>query len=345
MRLKHHKVGECMKFKQYFKPKSMIYTGKQVDIKTDVRMYRYKTKEVEQLTDLNRIKEANYIQIIGLNDLKLMQTIQKTFSIDPFIMEDILNIKQRNKVEAGDNYLFSCISFLTQEQNIKKHYMSIYLNDSVVITFHETPPYYLDRLISIIGDYKDLKDHESDLMLYHLFDLITDDHLNILDIYEKDMNAFEENILETKTFDEQAFYLLRKHILQLKNISTPIYEDLKHILNKGHNLIYKESLYYYNDLIDHMSRIEHRLNHLKEIMKTLLDLDMNYQSTKMNKIMSTLTLFSTIFIPLSFLTGFFGMNFIHFNVLKYEYAVLIFVFVCFMIAGTMLYIFKKNKWF
>ena len=94
-----------------------------------------------------------------------------------------------------------------------------------------------------------------------------------------------------------------------------------------------------------MNRLDQKLDNLRDLMKTLLDLDLNNQSTRMNKIMSTLTLFSAIFIPLSFLTGFFGMNFVYFEVLRIEYAVLFFTGICILIAAAMLYIFKKHRWF
>ena len=101
---------------------------------------------------------------------------------------------------------------------------------------------------------------------------------------------------------------------------------------------------YFEDLKDHLQRLESKLHQARDMMRQLLDLHMNNQSTKMNQIMSTLTLFSAIFIPLSFLTGYFGMNFREFTALDQKYGVLIFSVMCIIIAIGMVLFFKKKKW-
>jgi magnesium transporter len=276
----------------------------------------------------------------------MMEEIKEMFSIDGFIMEDILNVHQRNKIEYGDDYIFASFSFFHKdEKSINKRYMSIYVTDKVVFTFHEKEPNFLAPLEILIKDYHELKTNRSDFMFYQILDLITDDHLDILDDLDNQMNAFEEQIIEAKQIDEEDFYLLRKRVIQLKNMTSPIYEQLVELLKKQHVIMSSHVKSFYHDLIDHMSRLDQKLNHLKDMMRTLLDLNMNHQSTRMNKIMSTLTIFSAIFIPLSFLTGFFGMNFVHFGVLEYQHAVIIFISVCVLVAGMMVYIFKKHKWF
>jgi magnesium transporter len=157
------------------------------------------------------------------------------------------------------------------------------------------------------------------------------------------MSVIEEEIIESKTSDQESFYLIRKHLLKLKNSVTPIYEQLLELIDNTH-LISKHNKPYYDDLLDHLRRLDIMLNQSRELMRHLLDLNMNNQSNKMNKIMTTLTLFSAIFIPLSFLTGFFGMNFVHFGILEYPQAVGIFVGFCLIVAGVMFYIFKRSKW-
>ena len=109
-------------------------------------------------------------------------------------------------------------------------------------------------------------------------------------------------------------------------------------------MISKHNRPYFDDLLDHLRRLDLLLVQSRELTRHLLDLNMNNQSNKMNKIMTTLTLFSAIFIPLSFLTGFFGMNFVHFGILEYPQAVGLFVGFCVIVAGVMYFIFKRSKW-
>ncbi len=335
-----------MKITDYFKPKSMVYTGEHVEQQTKINRFVYHKSRFDKYEDLKLEDDQQYIQVVGLSDIKIMEEIKEMFSIDAFIMEDILNVHQRNKIEYGDDYIFASFSFFHKdEKEIRKRYMSIYVSEKVVFTFHEKEPNFLAPLEILIKEYQELKANRSDFMFYQILDLITDEHLDILDNLDNQMNAVEEQIIEAKQIDEEDFYLLRKRVIQLKNMTSPIYEQLVELLKKQHVIMSKQVKSFYHDLIDHMSRLDQKLNHLKDMMRTLLDLNMNNQSTRMNKIMSTLTIFSAIFIPLSFLTGFFGMNFVHFGVLEYQHAVIIFISVCVLVAGAMVYIFKKHKWF
>lgn len=335
-----------MKITDYFKPKTMVYTGEHVEQKTKINRFVYHKDRFDKYDDVKLEDDQQYIQVVGLNDIKIMEEIKEMFSIDGFIMEDILNVHQRNKIEYGDEYIFASFSFFHKdEKEIRKRYMSIYVSEKVVFTFHEKEPNFLSPLEVLIKEYQELKTNRSDFMFYQILDLITDEHLDILDNLDDQMNAFEEQIIEAKQIDEEDFYVLRKRVIQLKNMTSPIYEQLVELLKKQHVIMSKQVKSFYHDLIDHMSRLDQKLNHLKDMMRTLLDLNMNHQSTRMNKIMSTLTIFSAIFIPLSFLTGFFGMNFVHFGVLQYQHAVIIFISVCVLVAGMMVYIFKKHKWF
>lgn len=335
-----------MKITDYFKPKSLVYTGQFVDQKTTIKRIVYDIDKFEEFDDIQKIEGKQYIKVIGLNNLDRMKELFDTFSIDGFITEDILNVNQRNKIQVVGDYIFASFSLMYHEQGeLKRDYMSLVLKNNVLITFHEREPEYLVPLETLIKDYQELRKNDVDFILYQILDLITDDHLASYDIFDFEMNLFEEEILETKRLGQDEFYVLRKNILQLKNMTTPIYEQLKDVLKTPDHLFSKVTLKYFDDLLDHMNRLDQKLNHLRDMMKTMLELDMNNQSTRMNKIMSTLTLFSAIFIPLSFLTGFFGMNFVYFKLLRFEYAILVFTGICFTIAGIMLYIFKKNRWF
>ena len=176
-------------------------------------------------------------------------------------------------------------------------------------------------------------------------DIITDEHLDVYDQLEESMINFEEEILETKQIEQDQFYLVRKQMLKLKSNVAPILEQLEKTLARKIPLFNIENQVYFDDLKDHLQRLDARINQAREAMHHLLDLHMNNQSTKMNKIMTTLTIFSAIFIPLSFLSGFFGMNFIHFGLLSYKHAVLAFTLLCLLIVSVMIIFFKKQKWF
>ncbi len=337
-----------MKLENYYKPKSMVYTGKYQNTSTKIYHYQYdKDTFIENEAFKGLVDHKSYVQVVGLNDVDLLKKIKDTYQIEPFVMEDILNVAQRNKFEYTEKYIFTSFNILYFDDNkkINKDYMSmLYLNDTV-LTFHETKPQYLESLIPLLKDYQELKSHQSDLLFYHILDIITDEHLEVFDQLDHSLAIFEEEVLESRDMEQEAFYLIRKQMLQLKNIISPMYEQLDKMLSRKLPIIYPNHQSYFEDLKDHLQRLESKLNQSRDMMRQLLDLHMNNQSTKMNQIMSTLTLFSAIFIPLSFLTGYFGMNFHEFSALDQPFGVIIFTVICVLIALGMLVFFKKKKWF
>jgi magnesium transporter len=336
-----------MNLSSYFKPKTNIYTGVHQQIPTTIKHYLYDKNTFEEINVLESNRQVkHYIQIVGLNHIERINTIKDLHTIDPLIIEDVFNVNQRNKIELKDDYLFGAfnLSYLNQDE-IVEDYMSLIMTKDTLISFHETEPTYLEPLIPLLKEYKELRERSIDFLLFQILDIITDGHLDVYDTLDDDVIAFEDQILETKTIEQDSFYLVRKQMLKLKNQVTPILEQLDKVLNKKTLHFQLENSPYFDDLKDHLQRLDIRLNQSREAMHHLLDLHMNNQSTKMNKIMTTLTFFSAIFIPLSFLTGFFGMNFVHFGILSYEHAILLFSILCILIAVFMIIFFKKKKWF
>jgi magnesium transporter len=331
----------------YLKPKTNVYTGKHNLIQTSIKHYQYDHITFDVIDSLIGTKDVkHYIQIVGLTDIEKINQIKEIYKIDPLVIEDVFNVHQRNKIEHKEGYLFGVfnLSYLDKD-NIDEDYMSFIMTSDTIITFHETEPKYLEPLKGLIKDYKELRERSIDFLLFQILDIITDGHLDIYDILDLEILDFEEQILETKIIEPDSFYLVRKQMLKLKNQVTPVLEQLSKDLLRNTEYFNLDNMVYFEDLRDHLERLDIRLNQSREAMHHLLDLHMNNQSTKMNKIMTTLTIFSAIFIPLSFLSGFFGMNFIYFGVLEYKHAILLFTITCFIIAALMILYFKKKKWF
>ena len=335
-----------MNLSNYIKPKSMIYTGEHKDVPTTVTHYAYDSKELD-VTNTFDSKSGlkHYIQVVGLSDVEKIDELRKIYPIDPMVLEDVLNVNQRTKIEFKGNYVFAVLNFeYLDKGEVVEEYMSLVMFENTLISFHETNPLFLEPLKQLFVDHKDLRDRSIDYLFFQILDIITDNHLDIYDILDEQINHFEEFIIDNENIKQDEFYIIQKTMLKLKNHVTPTYEQLDKAMNRKNDLLKPENQPYFDDLMDHLQRLDTRINQSREQMRNLHDLDSNNQSTKMNKIMATLTLFSAIFIPLSFLTGFFGMNFTYFGILKYEHAVLIFSIVCIIIFIMMILIFKRKKW-
>jgi magnesium transporter len=336
-----------MKIKNYFTPKSLIYTGKHDAVKTTIRHYHYNDTGMKMSNGFKpMVGYKSYIQVIGLSDIDKIKSLKSYYPVDTLTLEDIFNVDQRNKIEHKAEYVFSVfgVDFL-HDETLKHDYMSLLLFSDTLITFHEKEPQFLDAVHPLFTEVGALQKETIDYLFFHIIDIITDHHLDVYDHLSESAVTFESDILESRKLNQENVYTLRKNLLRLKNNVSPILEQFNKLIDKNSPLINAENLPLFEDVRDHLKRLDERLNDLREMMRYLLDLYINNQSNTMNRIMTTLTLFSAIFIPLSFLTGFFGMNFTHFAVLDYQNALLIFVFLCIFLAVLMIMLFKKMKWF
>lgn len=335
-----------MNLSQYIKPKSLIYTGEHKGVATSITHYQYNEKILNVSHDFQGdVALKHYIQVVGLSDIDAINKIREIYPIDPLVLEDVFNVNQRTKIEFKNKYIFTVLNLeYLKDGDVIDDYMSLVMFDNALISFHEKEPVFLTPLYELFNEHKELREKGVDYLFYQILDMITDNHLDIFDILDEQINIFEESIIDNENIKQDEFYLMRKSLLKLKNHVTPTYEQLDKMMNRKHDLFNSDNQPYYDDLMDHLERLDYRINQSREQMRNLLDLHMNNQSTKMNKIMATLTLFSAIFIPLSFLTGFFGMNFVHFGILSYPHAVTLFSIICFMIICAMIFFFKRKKW-
>ncbi|MDY0210786.1 MAG: CorA family divalent cation transporter [Acholeplasma sp.] len=331
-----------MKIKEYFTPRSLVYTG-DAKQKTTIKHFHYE-KKLNVTNDFSKMDIKSYIQVIGLTEIEAIEKIKNHFNIDTLTLEDVFNVEQRVKIEDKQNYLFSVFHVLyLKEGKVKEDYLSMLLFKDTLISFHETEPIFLEPLYGLLEQYKELKENSIDFLYYQILDIITDLHLDFIDYSDGLLEAFEEDILELKKLDQEDFYQIRKQLLKLKGNTSPVSKELLKALKNP--IFVKETAPYYDDLMDHLNRLEERLSEQRELTRHLLDLYMNNQSNQMNQVMKTLTLFSAIFIPLSFLTGFFGMNFKYFEALEYKEAIGLFIVVSVILVLAMIYYFKRKNYF
>ncbi|MFW5913568.1 MAG: CorA family divalent cation transporter [Bacillota bacterium] len=336
-----------MKIAHYFTPKTYMYSGKHTDMPTTI-------KDTHYGESVHRVHEGyhpddtvkHYIQVVGLTDVQAIKSLLEKFNVHPLQIEDVFNPKQRDKIEVSDHYVFAAMHVdYIKNGEMKAGYFTAFLFDHVLVTFHETPPEFLTPLPELLKSHGETRKRSSSFLFYQLLDMVTDHHLLFHDHLTEEAARFEETILENRRVDQEDFYTLRKQLLSLKNSVSPIKDDLRKASFKKSPVIHEATHPFYDDLLDHLARLDSNLYESRELMRHLLDLHINNQSHRMNQIMTTLTLFSAIFIPLSFLTGFFGMNFVHFEVLEYEHAIALFIGACITVALFMVLLFKRMRWF
>lgn len=292
--------------------------------------------------------QVDWISVEGLKDTEKIKSLCFDLGVDSLIIEDIFNTTQRNKFEVFNDYIFSVIKFSYLDTNnvIYYDYLSVLLFNNKIITFSETINRFKNEIIERLKN-KELqisKLHE-DYLFYVIYDMIIDEEINVFHYLNIELEQLEEHIFTLDKKHQVKLYNLRKHLLFLKNMA---FNNLEYSSPK--NLL-KNSLFnpyikkYLEDLEDHIINLKDKSNFALEAVRNLYDVYSNNMSNKANEIMKTLTIFSAIFIPLSFIAGIFGMNFINFPILLNQSGLLIFSIICLLIPTVMLIYFKIKKWF
>ncbi len=330
-------------------PGTIIYTGHEQKI-TEITHIQYSEQKVLIHETLKSFSDQyiDWICVEGLSDTEKIKRMCLDLEVDNLIIEDIFNTNQRNKFEVFPNYIFSVFRFydLDSENHVQTDYISILLFKNKVITFSENSNRFKNDIINRLND-KTLqisKLHE-DYLFYVIYDMIVDEEWNVYHYLSLSLEQLESNILNLDKNDQVVLYNIRKHLVFLKN------QTVSSLDNTAPKSLLKIDLFnpylkkYLTDLEDHLMNLKEKTITALEEINNLYDVYSNNVSNKSNEIMKTLTIFSAIFIPLSFIAGIFGMNFINFPILQNQNGLLIFSIICILIPMIMFFFFKFKKWF
>lgn len=352
------------KSKKGMPPGSLIFTGEQKQESIKITSYDYDAKtfyekEISNIEDLKKYKEnghVSWINICGLHDIDKLARIGEIFEIHPLILEDILNVHHLPKLEDYDNYLFlisKMIDINPNDKDLKIEQVSFVLSkDNCLITFQEVEGDVFnvirDRIRSDKGRIRKLG---ADYLMYRLLDTIVDNYFYVL----QDMDDVIENIEDELIYDPgkstiETIHDLRKKIIKLRRAVTPLRDIIFSIERERYPYIAKSTYIFLRDLYDHIRQNIETMENYREILNGMLEIYLSSSGQKLNEVVKVLTIISTIFIPLTFLAGIYGMNF-NTSVSKWNMPELTWPFgypvvliVMLGIAAGMVLFFKKKNW-
>ncbi|QMS85487.1 CorA family divalent cation transporter [Candidatus Xianfuyuplasma coldseepsis] len=337
-----------MKSKRNAIPGTLMYTGDSTK-ETVIQHMKYNAKTYDVFESVQPLQDdvVDWIAVEGLSTESKVKELCESFQMDPLVIEDILHVNQRTKIEIHDGYIFTVIKYAYVRDDIIQHdYISMVLFHNVFLTFSEQKNLFIEQVHERIQHTKSLIRHfDHDYLFYVLFDMIVDESMDVLHVLDARLDVVEESVLELDEKDQIRLYNIRKELIFLRSMTSQL------MMNNIKEVVLKESYFssqthkFYDDVYDHLLNINARVLSLLDNAKHLLDVYMNNMSNKMNKIMTLLTIFSAIFIPLSFIAGVFGMNFTNFPILTNQYGLIYFILICVLIPTIMLVYFKVKKWF
>lgn len=331
-------------------PGANRYTGEytKTPLSIDSFIYNikdYKNLKCEGLPLPKSLKSTHWYNIVGLNHEDFLNELGDAFNIHPMHLEDLCDVNQPSKIEITNDYLFATLKMVYLKDNkIHKEHVSCILKENTCITFQETPGDVFDEIRGrIINDLGRIRSMSSDYLFFSIIDAITDAYYPVIHHLYNHFHQIESQVNQEKTINNKLYHY-RRNLILYNSIISPLKRELEHLL-KTNPIYIEDTRDFFNDSLDQMEEIDAYLKELKEMSGHLNEMLMNNMSHQMNQTMLILTIFSAVFIPLSFLAGVFGMNFVNMPILMMENGFSLFILSSIIITIIMFSFFKYKKLF
>ncbi len=340
-------------------PGSLVYTGLQPAEATRVSMtvVDYDSSEIE-IRDIKALEECipyrnkptmTWINISGLHDISVIEKAGELFHVHPLVLEDILNVHQRQKIEDYEDYLFIVTKLIDADSKNNGaiiEQMSILVFNNLVITFLERRSSVFEPIFKRLSDKKSrIRRHGVDYFTYVLLDRVIDDYFIILDKYSEQIENLELELGEhpsDATLEE--IYSLKRSVIHLRKSAMPAREIAKSLLEEDYSYITDKIEPYLRDVHDHILQVVDIIDNFRDVLSGLVEAYNSAIAKRTNDVMKVLTIVATIFIPLTFLAGIYGMNFKYMPELEWRWGYFWLLGIMLLAVIGMLLYFKKKDW-
>jgi len=339
-------------------PGSIVYTGNKESQKLFIESFDYDTEKFEEkvhanIEDVFNFKTSDsktWVNINGLNHIDAIEKIGNHFNLHALTLEDIVNTNHRPKIDDYPNYIFIVLKMLYYDKNeeIVNEQISFILSDNYVLSFQEADGDVFDHLRERIRNPKGrIRTLGTDYLLYALIDAIADHYFVVIETLSHKIEDLEDDLFKGYSQDEISNQIqnLKREILKIRRAIFPLREIINKIEKNDSVFIKSTTIPYFRDIYDHIIQISDNIEIYREMIWGLMDMYMTTISNKMNQVMKVLTVISTIFIPLTFLAGIYGMNFDNMPELHFKYSYFILWGIMIVLFLSMIYFFRKKKWF
>lgn len=338
-------------------PGALIHIGEKKTEKVKITLIEYdegkfqekEIKNIDELIPFNEKPTVKWINIEGLHDVEMIEKIGQHFNLHPLTLEDILNTGQRPKSDDFDDYtyiVFKMLRYEEKEQEVRSEQVSLIIGADFLISFQEMAGDVFDSVRNRIKNGKGrIRRLSSDYLAYTLMDAVVDHYFLILEIFGEKIEFLEDEILENPTPRAlESIYEMRGEMIYLRRQIWPMREILSR-LEKGASPFIRESTgMYLKDIYDHTIQVMDSIESFRDILAGLLDIYLSTISNKMNEVMKVLTIIATLFIPITFVAGVYGMNFKYMPELDWRWGYFAVWLIMIAVAVIMLFFFRKKRW-
>ncbi|MCW8821555.1 MAG: magnesium/cobalt transporter CorA [Sulfurovum sp.] len=339
-------------------PGSLIHVGEIHHTETRITIVDYSQEDVEEkqirsVDEILKYKDSEtitWVIIEGLSNVDIVEKIGNMFDIHQLVLEDILNTHQRPKFEEYDDYLYIVLKCLLSEDEaftVSYEQISLLVLKNFVFMFKEKADDLIQPIIQRIKSAKSrFRSSQSDYLAYAILDTIVDQNFILIDNLDDAVAMIEDDLLasEPSLNTLNTIQRLKREMISIRKNISPLRELMAGMLRSDTELIHEKTHIYLRDVSDHAIRVTESIESYRDILSGLLDIYISSVSNKMNEVMKVLTVFASIFIPLTFLAGIYGMNFEYMPELKWKWAYPALWVVFVTVTIGLLSYFKKKKW-
>ncbi|MDD4955067.1 MAG: magnesium/cobalt transporter CorA [Candidatus Omnitrophica bacterium] len=312
----------------------------------------YQYKEVVSPDECQVFRDkptVTWINVEGIHRPEILEKIASCFNLHPLILEDIGDVEQRPKMEDLENYIYvvlKMLSYDTESAEIEIEQISLVVGNNFVISFQETVGDVFDPIRERIKNSRGrIRKMGADYLGYVLVDAIVDNYLKILDEFGEKIEFLEEEIITRP--DQMVLkevYHLKREIIFLRKVIFPLKEMVRSLERSDSALIKDSTRIYFRDIYDHVIQVADSMEMFREMLTGMVEAYLSSLSNKLNEVMKVLTIIATIFMPLTFVTGIFGMNFRFIPGLERVWGFPVAIILMLVIGIYMLRYFKKQNW-
>ncbi len=341
----------------------LIYTGESLT-PTHLHLCTYNTNEIKESSGdtFQSIKQTldneriNWLQIHGMKDTETIREICSHFQIDFLVLQDILNANHPTKIEEHENYIVLILKIFQPNKNqteedineLSQQQVCLILGNNFVLTFLEQETDFFDDInVALRKDVLKIRSRQTDYLLSVLLNSVIGNYITTISSIDDALEDLEEELLLISNEKDIGIQIqgLRRQYMLMKKAVLPLKEQYVKLLRAENSLIHKANRAFYNDVNDHLQFVLQTIEICRETLSALVDLYISNNDLRMNEIMKRLTVVSTIFIPLTFLAGVWGMNYKQMPELDWRYGYL-FAWVLMLLIGFIVYLyFKKKRWY
>jgi len=337
-------------------PGTLMHIGNTYADQSKITVIRYEEnffekKEVSSAADLSGEKDKPgklWIDIIGLQDVALLGNIGNLFGLHPLILEDILNTDQRPKIEDLTDYLYIVLRNFHNHENdtLPSEQVSIVLGKNFILSFQEKESALFEPVRErLAGDKGKIRKAGCDYLVHALIDNVVDNYFILLEDMEERIEKLEDDLIrQTAPAKLQSIHILKRELIFLRKSLWPLRETISSLQRSDSPLIDEPNALYFKDIFDHIIAIIDTVDTFRDMLSGMLDIYLSSASMKLNEVMKVLTIIATIFMPLTFLAGVYGMNFKYMPELELPWGYFAVLAVMLTIALLMLKFFRKKKW-